>query len=1461
MSHLFSKFTNQYSLSKTLRFALKPVGKTKELFDNIQNNENPLQQVIEEDKKRAEQYKKAKKIIDEYHKDFISKTLENFSFQEEDLLKFDEAYNVIKKHINKHSKTKSKKKKELSKEQYDEYSDNWSKEKDEFETILQKIQERLRKQVANKFRDEHLFKKEFIQKILPKWLEENTLKLDEIEEPQKIIKEFNSWSTYFRGFNENRKNIYTDKAQSTSIGYRLIHENFPRFLNNIECYKKARDLGINFSEVEDNFSVKLDDVFSLHYFNQCLNQKGIEHYNLIRGGQSYSDNRKKQGVNEIINLASQQLEKLIKEASDEEKSALKKKKKNIGSCLLEKLNKQILSDQNIISFRLEDIKDDASLCEKINATFSFKDEELIGQYEQADFDTKKIEIIDFKIIEKIKKSFENLELVNPEEIYIQNSNLADISNNIFSNHELLTRCLENYNESEKNPLNAKGKKETKKRKMEKEKWLKKSYFSFHEIHEALNLYFTQYGEKELAMEQQEKDKENSNILEYKEKAMNKPLQVYFRSFQIKKENETIDLLKVIKKTYDDAKLIFEESQKVKKEKLKAEKDKVEKIKNYLDSLMDLYHFLKPLYVTLTKQEEKQIEIYIKDSSFYVEFDPIFEVLHPIIPLYNQTRNYLTKKNHSTEKYKLNFKNSTLADGWAEDKEKDNTCVLLLKDGLYYLAIMDKKHNNLFLEENTTPEGLNKQLKLQEEEESKNLDALTKRKKGTKSYINLQNKIQDIKDEKIRLRHILSLILQKESSYQKMIYKYFKDGTTMIPKCSTQLNEVKEHFINDSKEDDYILKGKSFQTDLIITKEIFKLNNYVFDEKELKFVLKKDKDDKRPKKFQKDYVKLSEDQKGYQEAIEQWIKFCERFLKSYQSTVGFNYGELFKKSYNSLDIFYNNLNHCIYKINFQDISSEYIKLCMEEGKLYLFQIYSKDFSPKSKGKPNLQTLYWKALFDEKKMNGDKKELGVYKLNGQAELFYRKKSIEYSEEIWREGHHFNELKKKQHYPIIKDRRYAKDTFLFHASITCNFKASNINKFNDKFNDKVNGFLKNNSDIHIIGIDRGERHLAYYTLINQQGEILEQESLNTIVSQYKKDGKNIEKEKNYHSLLDKREKERNEARKSWRTIEKIKDLKAGYLSQVVHKIVTLMIKYNAIIVFEDLNFGFKQGRFKVEKQVYQKLEKMLIDKLNYLVLNKEEGSHEVGGTFNALQLTAPFESFKKIDKQTGFIFYVPAYHTSKICPATGFVNLLYPRYETLEKVKKFFREFDKICFNKKEDYFEFHFNYKKFPNKVEGSQQDWVVCSHGGRLENVKENNKWKTRQEEIILTKEFKGLFHDKIAFEDGQCLKSTIDQQEDRKFFKDLIRLLKLTLQMRNSRINDDEDWLISPVKDKHGNFFNSRNQNEKMPKNTDANGAYHIALKGLLMLKQLNEGEDHQNFKPDLSNKEWYQFVHKKNKT
>ena len=513
---------------------------------------------------------------------------------------------------------------------------------------------------------------------------------------------------------------------------------------------------------------------------------------------------------------------------------------------------------------------------------------------------------------------------------------------------------------------------------------------------------------------------------------------------------------------------------------------------------------------------------------------------------------------------------------------------------------------------------------------------------------------------------------------------------------------------------------------------------------------------------------------------------------------------------------------------------YIDKMVEEGKLYLFEIYSKDFSTNSRGNPNLQTLYWKALFDEKNL----KDV-VYKLGGEADLFFRKASLEYDNEIWEKGHHYEQKQKETNkkgylYPVIKDKRYAQDTYLFHVPIICNFKAKGVTRFNYQV---LQALKRDKEQVHIIGIDRGERHLAYYTVINPQGQIIEQNSFNNPLGQ-----------KDYHHLLDQKEQAREKARKSWGEIEQIKDLKEGYLSQVVHKIAQLMLKHSAIVVFEDLNFGFKRGRFKVEKQIYQKLEKMLIDKLNFLVI-KDRDINEPAGLLNALQLTAKVNGFQKIGKQTGFVFYVPAYHTSKICPATGFVNLLYPKYETIAKAQDFFKKFDKVCFNG--EYFEWHFNYKNFTQKAEGSQQKWVVYSYGNRLENIrnpKKNNQWDTQ--EINLTQAFKGLLDTyKIAYTPNNNIKDEIVKQNESPFFKALIRLLKLTLQMRNSRSGSDEDYLISPVKDAQGNFFDSTKAGDTMPQDADANGAYHIAMKGLQLLDQLQKFNDNiSKFKPDLSN-------------
>lgn len=63
-------------------------------------------------------------------------------------------------------------------------------------------------------------------------------------------------------------------------------------------------------------------------------------------------------------------------------------------------------------------------------------------------------------------------------------------------------------------------------------------------------------------------------------------------------------------------------------------------------------------------------------------------------------------------------------------------------------------------------------------------------------------------------------------------------------------------------------------------------------------------------------------------------------------------------------------------------------------------------------------------------------------------------------------------------------------------------------------------------------------------------------------------------YQKKLYQKKKNRDKERKTWKNIETIKDLKEGYISQVVHELTDMAIRNNAIIVMEDLNFGFKNG-----------------------------------------------------------------------------------------------------------------------------------------------------------------------------------------------------------------------------------------------------------------------------------------------
>lgn len=529
-------------------------------------------------------------------------------------------------------------------------------------------------------------------------------------------------------------------------------------------------------------------------------------------------------------------------------------------------------------------------------------------------------------------------------------------------------------------------------------------------------------------------------------------------------------------------------------------------------------------------------------------------------------------------------------------------------------------------------------------------------------------------------------------------------------------------------------------------------------------------------------------------------------------------------------------------------------------LYLFQIKNKDWNKGSTGKKNLHTLYFENLFSSK----NESKNFPFKLNGQAEIFHRPKAIE-----------AKKVKRNFTRKIIEKKRYTKDKTFFHVPITLNRGKGKLFSLNRE----INNFLANNSDINIIGVDRGEKHLAYYSVINQKGKILESDSLNAIKGG---DGKKV----NYQQKLEKKANEREQQRRDWQSVQGIKDLKKGYISQVVRKLADLAIKHNAIIVFEDLNMRFKQIRGGIEKSIYQQLEKALIEKLNFLVYKGEKNPKEAGHLLKAYQLTAPFETFQKMRKQTGIIFYTTASYTSKIDPITGWRPNVYFKKGSAKLNKENIAKFSAIVFNTEKNRFEFTYDLKKiiksekakYPQKTE-----WTVCSNvqrfkGSRKE--KNNNQWGYDEYPATgknsITEHLKQLFK-KYKIKISRNILRQIKQLETKgneKFFSDLLFFFQLICQIRNTDARakdlDKQDFILSPV-EIDGNFFDSRNsENAKknLPKNGDENGAYNIARKGIITLQRINEwaglsdAEKEKIKYPDLfiTDAEWDAFATKSKK-
>ncbi|MBP8042697.1 MAG: type V CRISPR-associated protein Cas12a/Cpf1, partial [Bacteroidales bacterium] len=762
------KFTNLYQVSKTLRFELIPQGKT---LEHIEKNG-----LLEQDEHRAESYILVKKIIDEYHKAFISGALENLKLNYlDDYLHY---YQIPKR------------------------SEDEKKKFDEMQT-------KLRKQIADSFTKHAAYKNLFAKELI----KEDLKAFVQTDEDKKLVEEFDNFTTYFTGFHENRKNMYSAEEKSTAIAFRLIHQNLPKFIDNMRTFEKVGNSPVknNFPTILSNEALgpivqvgAVEDMFTMEYFNETLTQKGIDIYNQLIGGYTPEDSKEKiKGLNEYINLYNQTA----------------KKEERIPR--LKPLYKQILSDRSTASYIPEQFANDNEVLESIEKFYQEINEHVLNKNVKGEH--------------SLKGLLENLGEFDLHKVFLRNDlSLTDISQKMFGDWGFFQKAMNSwYN------LNNKGKAQPGTEKYEEEQ---KKYFR---NQDSFSVGFI------------------NDCLLLTDNSGKKTLEEYFKlSLDGTDETgKTESLFVRLENNYNTVKDLLNNPYPQDKD-LAQDETNVDKIKTLLDSIKAVQWFIKPL---LGKGNEAE-----KDERFYGEFSDLWTTLDQVTPLYNKVRNYMTRKPYSTEKMKLNFENSTLLDGWDVNKEADNTGIIFRKDGLFYLGIMNKKHNKIFKKE---------------------------------------FKITEV------------------AFYEKMEYKLLPGANKMLPKVFfsnsriaefNPSNELMEHYKNETHK-----KGEKFN--LQHCHELI------------------------------DFFKTSIDKH------EDWKQF------------GFQFSET--KSYEDLSGFYREVEKQGYKITFSRIPETYMADMVEQGKLYLFQIYNKDFSPYSKGTPNMHTLYWKMLFDEDNLKNI-----VYKLNG-------------------------------------------------------------------------------------------------------------------------------------------------------------------------------------------------------------------------------------------------------------------------------------------------------------------------------------------------------------------------------------------------------------------------------------------------------------------------------------------------
>jgi CRISPR-associated protein Cpf1 len=165
---------------------------------------------------------------------------------------------------------------------------------------------------------------------------------------------------------------------------------------------------------------------------------------------------------------------------------------------------------------------------------------------------------------------------------------------------------------------------------------------------------------------------------------------------------------------------------------------------------------------------------------------------------------------------------------------------------------------------------------------------------------------------------------------------------------------------------------------------------------------------------------------------------------------------------------------------------------------------------------------------------------------------------------------------------------------------------------------------------------------------------------------------------------------------------------------------------------------------------------------------------------------------------------------------------------------------------------FDYRDFKTSKTDHKNKWTVYTNGKRIK----YDRTKKRHYTVDPTKNIAdALLSAGLKYAQDEDIREKIVQSNDSDLIKTVYHAFLDTLRMRNG--DDNEDYIISPVKDCRGDFFRTDPNRTDIPKDADANGAYNIALKGELMLRMIAEKYDSEKKLeiPKMEHAAWFEFM------